>query len=454
MVGIMLAGALNSLALLLCMPPRVHFAISHILPMTNNTSVQSTNWRTDTPFEGLFVRLPGRIVVSYNASLDAAATVSVVSDSAALLQLVSLDVDTTPASNKFHRPECDGSPDLGFPNATYLAIRAKSDVNVLASGTLVVHITLGQPIAWVDTHAEAILTNGTLVNGADRRVVIASVASGNVYIDAAYPVHLQSLALSAIGSGTVQFATPSLTTDLSLSLASDRPGSVVAVQADIVSALYLQTSAASGGAVFLKGTDGIRASNVHVDIARGGNVNMYPQGTCDSTWINIADAGHANTGSLVCQSAMVSTFGGGDVIVQALDSLTTTIAGSGSVQYFNATPAHLPKFDEGFSFFRPKLPTHTTNNSFDTYTFLPIPDDGPMQVLVELNQSQHSRCMHYRGQQATLGTTLQPAAIMLNSTMNTKMDILGIIALVCVALVATVVFKKAKKRTGYVALPK
>ncbi|KAF0682521.1 Aste57867_25319 [Aphanomyces stellatus] len=421
-----------------------------------NASVQSINWRTDTAFQGLSVHIPGRVFVSYNASLGAAATVSVTSDSAALLELISLSVATTPASSTFYHRDCDETIDLGFPNATYLAIRAKSDVDVLASGTLLVHITLGQPLAWVDTYAESILANGTLVNGADRRVVIASVASGNVHIDAAYPVHLQSLAVSTIGSGNVQFATPRLTTDNSLSLSAIGHGSV-AVGADSVSALYLQTSIAGSGSVYLTGANGVSATNVHVDIAGGGNVNVYPQGSCGGSWVNVAGSGHANTGSLVCQDASVNTIGRGDVIVQALDTLKTSIIGSGSVEYFNATPTHLPKTDEGFSFFRTKAATHTDKNTYDTYTFAPTPEDAPLQVLVELNQTKYSHCMNYHAQQGPLGTALQPQLIRFSATANKMtlpLDVLGVLALVFVALVAFMTFKKAKKRTGYVALPK
>ncbi|KAF0711386.1 hypothetical protein As57867_005285, partial [Aphanomyces stellatus] len=193
-----------------------------------------------------------------------------------------------------------------------------------------------------------------------------------------------------------------------------------------------------------------------------GSISYYPSGKVDDSKVSILGSGNAYLGSIQSQTTSVETLGRGTAYVQAVDTLKRTGFGSGSIKYFNVTPVHLPKEKKHhwLSIFPSPKVERTGNNTFETLTVAPEP---------ALNEGTHVHIVVHTGwwpfwseQKSQVATPSPPKVefetgdaaptnlARLGYSGSSSVEDFGLssLAVVVVALLAFVVFKKTR-RTGY-----
>ncbi|KAF0682522.1 Aste57867_25320 [Aphanomyces stellatus] len=388
---------------------------------------------------GLSLDIPGRVFVSRNASLDAAAYVHVSSDSAALLDVITSGVTT------------------GHDGSDYLEVRVPSDygLEIDITGSLLLRIIVRDPLSWVHTSVEAILEDGSLVNTPNEALSIKATDSGNVYVDVNTRVDLASLDLITQDDGNVQFTAPSVHIANTLRLVTNDAGSVaIRATTGTLTGQTIESATHDDGSIYVTAAATIDANQLRSTVSDSGTINLYPRGTCGTSTVHNSDDGSVNEGSIVCQNVDVSLSGEGNAYVQATQSLKSHVSDDGRVYYFNSTPSVLPTP-------RPRGRHHhtapatafpTQENPFDEFTFgSPPPSElVPVRIVVIRRAFFFIRDFETGPQVYSHPFTLQMDASVDVASGGWVAEGAAIFGLVCIVLVLLgVVYKKRSARASY-----
>ncbi|OQS01735.1 hypothetical protein ACHHYP_00255 [Achlya hypogyna] len=339
--------------------------------------VQS-HWSSNTTLDGLFLHLPGRVVVRLDAAANTSVAVTITSDSAAILALVSTEVDARSLDSFI---EIDGT-DLPVAGAHKVLNVTTAAPDVITRGALLVEVVLNASVPFISTHAETVLLPGawaTTVPTAQLRLR-AKDSAAVFYADEA-GIAVTSLKVEASDAASVQLVTPSLTVGSKLSLEADDSGRV-AVTANTTSAATLVSSASDSGTVYLAASAGLHADKLSTSADDDGVVSLYPRGTCGTSKVDADDDGAVYIGSVVCVDTYASAADDGAIVLQTTGVLHATTDDGGSVLYFNSTPAQLPRTRRPHRWFRADQPdVHWTDvNEYPTYKLEPTPALEPKAV--------------------------------------------------------------------------
>ncbi|RHY31163.1 hypothetical protein DYB32_003730 [Aphanomyces invadans] len=397
----------------------------------------------------MLLQFPGRVFINQNPSLKAAARVVVTSNSQAVVDL--LGFNATRAVGDSINVGCNQRFAINSANQTYLDVSVTTGVDVHAAGSLLVLVTVQKPLSWVKSTADTVVVSGALVNGATKVVSLTALGAGNITTTAKYPVTLSNLTLAATGTGKVHYsASTTFNTTSGVSLVISGPGIVALDSYRTLTIPNLRTTVTGSGSVYVTTNGTLTAQDIRTYLFGNGNVSYYPsQGTTVNNTVNLFKSGHVYTGSILSQNATVAVSGAGGVVVQVNDTLATSINGAGVVSYFNKTvnPAHLPK-PKGWWVFSSPSAVATSDNTFSVFKDTPEPTKVALNVTIDLYRSWTSRCFTQRFQTSAETTSL-------SSLFSPTEDVesMAAVAFALVALVVLAIFK-AKKRTGYTALPK
>ncbi|OQR87125.1 hypothetical protein ACHHYP_09514 [Achlya hypogyna] len=316
-------------------------------------------WSTNDTLDGLLLNVPGRVVVTANAGANATDVV-ISSDSQALLDLILAN---------------------GAYNGSYLNLTHAYPA-VPTAGALLVSVQLNAPVSYVATQAQTLLHPGVLATAdATRNVTLRASDAGAVYYADAAGISVFKLKLDAADASTVQVSTPHLDVGYKLSLTAEDHGRV-ALAADTSVVSYAKGIAQDAGAVYFEGDATV--GKLVVDAEDAGAVNVYPSGSCVSAKVSAEDDAAANLGSIVCVDAYVATSDAGVATVQVTGALSASTQDASAVQYFNSTPAELPKTrrpSKKKPTFRPRPNVvNTSVNTYEAFVRLPAPAETPIAV--------------------------------------------------------------------------
>ncbi|RHY31150.1 hypothetical protein DYB32_003727 [Aphanomyces invadans] len=393
---------------------------------------------------GLTSALPGRLIVSYDPSLNQTATVVVTTSSNDLADLIQTDI--VPAGKIDIGIDERGIHMTGSDQQLKLSL-AQRDVDITAS--LLVQVTFNRPIADLTTTAETIVQNGALsLQDTLSSVGVTSLGSHNVWVDSVNAVTVSKLELTAGGRGSVFLTAPAViaTKRAKLTVLGD---GAIGVQTASVTAGALKTSVLGSGSAYVHGT--VDATVLQSEVLGSGSVNYYPSGHCGNSKITILGSGSAYTASLACNNTKVDVLGSGSAYVQTVNTLSRSGFGSGRINYFNITPAHLPKEKKRQWFFTPKAPAvvAVTENKYKTFEVAPEP--SALQEGVAVHVVQHIGWFSWPPIGSTADVPIVDSSAMtarLGHSTSTEAYGVGALAMMLVVAVAFVLFKK-KQRGGY-----
>lgn len=253
-------------------------------------------------------------------------------------------------------------------------------------GYLLVEVTLthAQKLQRVTCKAagQVVVDANVLVTDApNERVSVTVDGSGDVFVHDTPALHVQHVALAVSGSGAIEFSTTQIEAT-TLALAVSGSGAI-RLFANTVHANEATVAVAGSGRVYVNSYN-FDAVSVNVAIAGSGDVSVYPIGTCKDEFVAIGGSGDAFLGSLVCESVVVKIGGSGDVIVQATDSISGGIVGSGDVKYVGSVPRSIAPETSIFTSGNKKNPTlmatATTHNKFVEAKMHRLPERTPVRL--------------------------------------------------------------------------
>ncbi|RHZ01120.1 hypothetical protein DYB37_014005 [Aphanomyces astaci] len=395
----------------------------------------------DGTLSGLNSLLPGRLVLSYDPSLNEPATVVVTSSSQELAELVQAEIVPGRKAD-FYVTGSERVLKLSFPPQ-----------NIDISASLLVEVKFNHPISTLTTSTETIVSSGTLsLQNKAANVRVSSLGSKNVWVESANAVTVSKLDITAEGHGIVYVTAPAVTSTKRIKLEVLGSGSV-AIQAASVSTDDLKTSVLGSGSAYVHGT--VDASDLQSEVLGSGSINYYPAGHCGSSKISLLGSGNAYVASVACTTTKVEVLGSGSAYVQTVDTLSRSGFGSGHVNYFNATPTHLPKEKKHQWYWSPRTPkvVPTLENKFVTFEVAaepaPLKEGVPVRVYQTVGWfSWPSR----GGNVVTDGSSTLTTRLGSGVGPKTAEEFgVGSLAVVLVAIVAFFVFKKNQRR-GYAVL--
>ncbi|KAL3657028.1 hypothetical protein V7S43_018076 [Phytophthora oleae] len=168
-------------------------------------------------------------------------------------------------------------------------------------------------------------------------LTISSIDSGDMFLTASTPITVDELSLSARGSGNLQasFSEFDVKT-VSVKVSSSADVTVLAAsQGSAVSlALYVQGS----GSLCLSAGSSIETKDLTIKKIGAGDVSIGPRGSCKTAELTTTGLGTIDAGGMQCVDVNVDLLGSGNVFVQATDSLSGDVYGSGKLRYFGNAP--------------------------------------------------------------------------------------------------------------------
>ncbi|ETW00668.1 hypothetical protein H310_07232 [Aphanomyces invadans] len=395
-----------------------------------STIVRSWNAGNAT-LSGLHSLLPGRLVVSFDPNLNQTAVVTLTTSAPELADLIQAEV--VPSGKTSFRVDERGIHAMGSQQQLKLSLT---------------QLTLHSPIAFLTTSSETIVHDGSLsLQNNAANVVVTSLGSGNVWVNALNPISVSKLDISSGGSGNVSVAAPSVSAIKRIKLSALDGGSVI-LQAPSVLSEELKTSVLGQGSVFVNGT--VVTSELQSEVVGSGSINYYPVGHCNDSKVTILGSGNAYVASVACFETKVSLAGSGSAYVQAIDTLARSGYGSGSVKYYNVTPAHLPKAKK-YQWFTP-TPAQVVPTADNVYiTFDVAPEPTTLKEGVEFHIVQQTGWFPWPTSETSAPVGSSALATRMGSSTSTCNLGVGALAIVLLAMVAFVVFKK-RQRLGYASL--
>ncbi|KAH9193604.1 hypothetical protein AeNC1_004432 [Aphanomyces euteiches] len=396
--------------------------IEYPLPLSQ-TWTASAN--LTAPIEGLKLDIPGRVFVKHNASLDTPARVLVLSDTAEIINAIQWRVD---------------QPVFGLGPVLEAKLFVPRNERLDVTGSLLIEVTVREPLSRIATSAETVVQEGSLLNGPADFVSVRSNDAANVYVTYSSPIELAGLDLKSNDEGSVQLKSPSIKVVGEFKLKSNDNGAV-AVQADNIAAATITSTANDGSAVYLTATNLIEATHLHSNADDRGSINIYPHGVCQEGAVRAADSGRVNVGSVICQTVDARLADASFATVQAVQSLSTKVTDGGHVQYFNSTPTLLPVARGRHK--KPSQATLTTENKFDEFKFQSIPAYEPVGVSIHIGRYGN---VYIESFESHAKTTTALAA---TSTLAAGFEGGLVLAAICVVAIIGFVLLKHRRRAEY-----
>ncbi|KAG9413810.1 hypothetical protein AC1031_013026 [Aphanomyces cochlioides] len=396
-----------------------------------STAPFTTTWTSGSDsFDRLYIGVPGLTFVKYNASLVDAATVVLTSSSREILDAIVTEVVGT-GRNIF-----EGAGHITYiSTASELKVHFAEDIELDAYGTLLVEVTLNAPINAITSIADTVIEEGALPLGSDANIDVTSVGHNNIWIDST-DASVAKLSLTVSGAGNTYLKASTLHVADVARFNIMGAGSVV-IEAAEVSANAIESNVFGRGSVAVHGNT--VANSLQTNLMGSGIVSYYPSGTCQTSSVQIGGQGDAYLASVACDATSVNIMGHGDAYVQ-------TRMGSGSIKYFNTTPAHLPE-EHIHSFFRQPKVELTTDNKFKSAVIATEPTVNDAKS-IDLHLTVGTFSWLHTPPPETLASAQATSDGFFDASYG-----LAVVAMLIVSLIAFVAFKKAKKRVTYEALP-
>ncbi|OQS05858.1 hypothetical protein THRCLA_02045 [Thraustotheca clavata] len=337
-------------------------------------------WDTRSPFDGLYLQVPGRVVVRYDAEALETASVAIVSDSYQLLELFSAQINNH-VSSLVILPGQVVPPSEG--NHSVLNITASSP-DFITSGALYAEITLNKPVRHISTKAQTIVLPGALqTTDVNANLTLHAYVNGEIFYNDVNAISLNKLKLGAFDAGTVQLTVPSLTLETTLELDAGDNAHIIIVANDTKASL-IDSSVEDNAAIYLESTNSLYAKILKSDAEDAGKITYYPQGSCLSSSVDADGRSQVNIGSIICENTTVYASDSSSVVVQSTNTLKATTDDQSTISYFNTTPQELPKTEapevkHAFRYTGPNL-HFIKNNSYTVAIPIEIPPLEPVWV--------------------------------------------------------------------------
>ncbi|POM62659.1 hypothetical protein PHPALM_28151 [Phytophthora palmivora] len=166
-----------------------------------------------------------------------------------------------------------------------------------------------------------------------------------------------SLTVSANGSGDIRVKSSSKLTVDGLSLSSQGSGRIHALFSDVnaksvliqvlssgdIAMLTNSTSVESSMSLSVLGSGSLCVSSMETDRLKikkvgTGDISLGPLGSCEDAEVSTGGSGTIDIGGIQCHNVNVDLLGSGNVVVQATNSLTGDVYGSGHLKYYGEAP--------------------------------------------------------------------------------------------------------------------
>ncbi|KDO27077.1 hypothetical protein SPRG_07787 [Saprolegnia parasitica CBS 223.65] len=337
--------------------------------------------------DGLLVRIPGRVCISYEPSNDT--------------NLVTVHLYGSVYTAKSSRP-LDVDTLLLRKGLTVLTLNAAT--TWAPSLTSLVHVVLHQPhrLRYLSTTADTVLLppiHGSVLPSDDvgRRshVQLTARATGSIYVNEAPPLEIGSLTLENYGSGAVQVQLRSrLAVQTTLEVKAMGTGAI-AIATPHLDANLVRTFAASDGDVYLEaGT--LSAPFLRSTMAGSGDIAFASRQhavTCANHDVSMLGDGTIDAGAMACNRTFVYSAGPGHVIVDGGLVLETTHVGSGHTSYASTPPLSITHIGFG-----PRQGVHASQAVPRHWTFAPAPPMAPLAVMaLEATTMSHALASSVEG---------------------------------------------------------
>ncbi|OQS05876.1 hypothetical protein THRCLA_20506 [Thraustotheca clavata] len=395
-------------------------------------------WSSNSTIEGLYLHLPGRVVVSYDANSTSSVAVTISSDTPELLDLVSTQVDLRSFDVLIEFGGYDILVDGDHPVINITTLHP----NQITSGALLVNVVLNDTVTYLWTQAQTIIRTGVLDTSSATKLKVNVQDNGSLYYADTEGINVAEFLIDVSDSALLQLTTPNLAVSSKLSLSAEDNG-VIAIAADATKAKTIKSDAEDSGAIYIEATKSFFADKLISDAEDSGTINYYPQGTCETSKVDAEDDGSVFIGSIVCVDSYASASDVGSIVLQTTGILHASTEDDGVIEYFNATPSRLPKTHKPSRWFKSRdaQVLHTTKNEYQTYKFLPTPPSEPIAVTLYPLHSRGYWGWIFGGGSATIA--LKATQTPLQSSMQTSAIVASVAIMVFVALF---LFKRASRR--------
>ncbi|KAK1939020.1 hypothetical protein P3T76_009095 [Phytophthora citrophthora] len=167
-------------------------------------------------------------------------------------------------------------------------------------------------------------------------LTVSSIDNGDMFLTASTPIEVDELSLSAQGSGNIQasFSEFDVKT-VSAKVASSADMTVLAASQGSADSLTL--SVQGSGSLCLSAGSSIETNGLIIKKVGTGDISIGP-GSCKTAELTTTGSGTIDAGGIQCVDVNVDLLGSGNVFVQATDSLSGDVYGSGKLRYFGNAP--------------------------------------------------------------------------------------------------------------------
>lgn len=194
----------------------------------------------------------------------------------------------------------------------------------------------------VTAHGSGSITVHDGVLGSDKSVSLVATGSGDIFVKTDDPLSLQSLELSSYDSGDVKIESKGdITVHGSVALSAQASGEIE-VQSSTLQAAAINVVTHGSGDVSLFAHSRLSAQTVSLEAAGSGDITLVSShGQCDNEKVTLMGSSDITSADVACAYVKVLSAGSGDVVINAVDRLDTTVFSSGSVKYAGDRPAHV-----------------------------------------------------------------------------------------------------------------
>ncbi|OQS02878.1 Cation Diffusion Facilitator (CDF) Family [Thraustotheca clavata] len=260
------------------------------------------------------LKLPGRSFVSYDNDL-AAIKVSVTATAQDAIDAIVLATDASSPVLTVSMPGYTASPELQFLAQVSAPSGLFNQIECAGSGACIVE-------------------NGVLNTTED--VSLTASGAGN-FLVSTDDLLLRFATVEASGAGDFQWTTGRFVSQ-QLNVNHHGSGAVAFQTTGELLPGQLSTKVDGAGSVFYSG-NAFNALQITSAVSGSGNINFLPSGVCGNHSISSTGSGNVYAGGIDCDNTDVFLGGVGSAYVEVINTLTTTITGSGSVQYVDHAPA-------------------------------------------------------------------------------------------------------------------
>ncbi|GMF16403.1 unnamed protein product [Phytophthora lilii] len=183
----------------------------------------------------------------------------------------------------------------------------------------------------VSVHDNVLVTSGPSLR-------VSAIGSGDVFLRSAMTIAVDELSLSTQGSGRLQASFSEFNVQTVLVSVYSSGGAAIIADSKGVVKDKIVLSAEGSGSLCLTAGSSLDANYMSIDKIGSGDLKLGPQGSCQDAKLTMAGSGTLDAGGIRCHSVDVDLLGSGNVVVQANESLSGDVYGSGHLKYFGAAP--------------------------------------------------------------------------------------------------------------------